>query len=89
MKMTSIPGVPSRDQIRSGMAFYIGTGPKGAVCGNCKHKGYYDNLNVFRDGCAMYRKMAGRHGAAINKEYRACKYYEQQTDASRPLRGCA
>jgi hypothetical protein len=81
MNMTSIPGVPSRDQIRPGMAFYIGSGPKGTICGNCKNFGYYDEheREWYEKRCGQYRKMTGNHGPVIDSGYRSCKYFETKS----------
>ena len=39
--LAKLPGMPDRDGIRPGMAFYEGSGPAGACCGNCQHRGYW------------------------------------------------
>lgn len=38
--MTKLPGIPSSDQVKDGMAFFAGTGPEGKTCGDCKLRGY-------------------------------------------------
>lgn len=89
--MTKIDGVPDTDELRSGMAFFAGSGPTGKTCGDCKHRGY---MRESRNGkwnaslqqivhrasrvmkCAMFKKMSGRHGADIDADYPCCKYFE-------------
>lgn len=69
-----------------GMAYFAGSGPAGKTCGDCKHRGYqrersYPNANgapVFyrSTGCAMFKKLSGRHGPPIDAALNACKYFE-------------
>lgn len=73
LKLTDIFGSPSRSQIRPGMAYFVGTGPKGLTCGSCNH---HSEQSEGQGHCGMYRKMTGRVGAKIQAGYRACKYYE-------------
>jgi hypothetical protein len=73
LKLTEISGAYSRDQIRPGMAYFVGTGPKGLTCSGCA---YYAGLGDGRGHCGMYRRMMGRVGAKIQAGYRSCKYYE-------------
>jgi hypothetical protein len=88
--MTKLPGVPSSDQIKEGMAFFEGTGPSGQTCGKCIHRGYQrlrspkwsEDAQDFVErayrttACAMFRKLTGDHGPAVSADYHACKYFE-------------
>ena len=89
--LTEIPGVPSKAAAIRGMAHFAGSGPSGKTCGDCLHRGYrrqslkehWDAAirqmvsNFYRHpGCAMYRKLTGRHGSKIAPENHACKYFE-------------
>lgn len=91
--MTKIDGYPSSDQAIPGMAFFAGTGPEGKTCGDCKHRGYYRQSQrptwnearqeeVYRSyrvtSCAVFKKMAGHHGTPVEKDCKACKYFEQK-----------
>jgi len=78
LKLTEIFGAPTRSQIRPGMAYFVGTGPKGFTCSSCT---YYAGLGDGRGHCAMYRKMTGRVGAKIQAGYRSCKYYGAKCQA--------
>lgn len=93
LPMVKLPGVPSRDDAKPGMAFFAGTGPAGKTCGDCKLRGYsressHGHWNeargqlVYRSyrvqKCAQFKKMTGHHGTDVNAEYRACKYFEQK-----------
>lgn len=89
--MTKIEGVADTDQAIPGMAFFAGTGPDGKTCGLCKHRGlirqsqtstWSEKLQqqvhkTYRTTqCAMFKKLAGVHGAAVKKDYPCCKYFE-------------
>jgi hypothetical protein len=74
-----------------GMAHFAGTGPDGATCGQCKFRGYWRermNGSGFPIGgsrsqaCAKFHSLTGGHGPAINKNLRACKYFEPVTGRS-------
>lgn len=93
-RMTKLPGVPDRDDVRPGMASYFGTGPLGSTCGNCRFYGYYkagkDKVNprtqLFESrqvktlGCKMYATLTHSHGPAVNKDWAACKYWEAKIE---------
>jgi hypothetical protein len=68
-----IEGVPDRDSIRPGMAFYAGTGPLGKTFGSCEH---LDCMGGKKPRCAMFRKLAGRRGETVDKRNAACKYFK-------------
>lgn len=89
--MTKIEGVPDSDSALPGMAFFAGTGPAGATCGLCKHRGYFrqsargsfdkrTNSTVHKSyrvtKCAQFKRMTGRHGSDVDADYAACKYFE-------------
>jgi hypothetical protein len=72
-QLTTIEGVPDRSSLKAGMAHFANTGPFGETCGNCTH------LGTGKQGlarCMMFRKLTGRLGEYINKNYRACKYFK-------------
>jgi hypothetical protein len=61
------------------MAYFAGSGPRGAICGGCQHKGYQHFDAVRRKlGCAMFHRLTGKHGPAINASWSACKYFEER-----------
>jgi hypothetical protein len=90
--LTRLPGAPDRDDIKPGMAFYEGTGPAGAFCGNCQHRGYWragrtvfneqtgmlEEKSVHCSGCALFLKFTHRHGPEVKKEWKACKYHQRK-----------
>jgi hypothetical protein len=89
--MTKIDGVPSTDQVKPGMAFFADTGPFGKTCGDCKFRGYHRQREIWSEDqqtfvtkayrvqkCEMFRKMAGRHGPDVDKDYLACKFFEEK-----------
>lgn len=94
LPMTSTPGSPDKNMAKPGMAYFEGTGPVGKTCGDCNHRGYYqegkprwdparnttvtDRRRVQK--CVMFRKLSGGHdsGGPVNRNWRACKYFEQK-----------
>lgn len=91
--MTVIEGVPDSTSARPGMAFFCGTGPAGKTCGDCIHRGYkregrkgtwseklqqevYRNYQVQK--CAVFKKMAGKHGQDVDADNPSCKYFQQK-----------
>lgn len=93
MPMTKIEGVPDNAEAKPGMAFFAGTGPFAAKCGECVHRGYrrrsanghYDpntgetHHRIYHvGGCAMFHKLSGHHGPPIEKDWEACKYFERK-----------
>jgi hypothetical protein len=93
---TKIDGVHDSDELRPGMAFFLGSGPAGQTCGSCRHRGYsYEKPTKNRKtgktelkgvrtfGCAMYHKLsAGKHGDPVDRRWAACKYWEGKSHAS-------
>ena len=92
--LTAIEGVPDSDDAVPGMAFFAGSGPSGKTCGGCKFRGYkrsgiYPKWNealqreVYRtynvQSCAKFKEMTGRHGSPVDKDNRACKYFEPKS----------
>jgi hypothetical protein len=71
--MTKLDGVPDREDAKPGMAFFANTGPFGATCGDCSHRRFKQGKGM---ACAMYHKLTGRHGAAVDRHWSACKYFE-------------
>lgn len=91
--MTKIEGIPDTDDVKPGMAFFAGTGPYGKTCGTCKHRGvvrqsqkatYSERLKEFvhrsyrTTQCAMFKKLSGNHGGSGDKNWSACKYFEDK-----------
>ena len=84
-------GVPDREDMRPGMAFFAGTGPAGKTCGGCKFRGYRRESQKGRwseqeqaivhktyrvQKCAQFKKMSGHHGPDVATDYPCCKYFE-------------
>lgn len=95
--MTEIEGVPNKTDIREGMAYFSNTGPFGTFCGGCAHRGYYkkqerfnkttgewETKNTRTSGCALFHKMAGKHGPAVNEKWCSCKYFEPKPPEKTP-----
>jgi hypothetical protein len=95
--MTKIEGVADTDEALPGMAFFAGTGPFGKTCGDCKHRGliresqkatYSEQAKDFvhksyrTSQCAKFKRLCGEYGAAVKKDYPACKYFEQKAKRS-------
>jgi hypothetical protein len=88
--MTRLPGIPDTDEIKPGMAFFVGTGPLGKTCGDCAHRGYWrpakDKFNPrtqlleekhYRtQACRKYFELSMRHGLPVKADWAACKYWE-------------
>jgi hypothetical protein len=64
-----------------GMAHWAGTGPTGAMCGQCANFGYFDwNGRHKPNGCALYFALTGVHGKHPLPEVTpACKYFNGLT----------
>jgi hypothetical protein len=89
--MTRLPGVPDRDDVKPGMAHFAGSGPYGATCGTCLHRGYWragkekfnkrtgliEERRIRSQGCKIYMKLAMQYGPPVDKRWAACKYYEE------------
>jgi hypothetical protein len=75
--LTQIEGVPDRDSVKPGMAFFTGTGPPGETCGVCEHCGPTSDTDrkTGKVRCAVFLKLASRRGETISKQYAACKYF--------------
>jgi hypothetical protein len=73
-----IPGVPDSGDLVPGMAYFPGTGPPGATCGQCKWKGYIrtDTVRITWRGCEKFKKLTGRVGPEFINDTPACKYFE-------------
>lgn len=91
--MTKLPGVPSTDNALPGMAHFANTGPYGKTCGGCRFRGLYRESQkatwneanqdfvhkTYRTTqCQMFKKLCGEYGAAVKKDYPACKYFEEK-----------
>jgi hypothetical protein len=88
--MTKLPGVPDRDDIRPGMAYFAGTGPQGKTCGDCAHHGYQREVisprpdgstawhHKYHGGCRRYKQLAGHDGPVVKKAYPACREFHQK-----------
>ena len=77
-------------QIRAtyeGQAYFANTGPFGATCHECIFWGYYQQRRdragnstktTFRNGCAKYHALTGKHGAVVPATAPACRYFERK-----------
>jgi hypothetical protein len=74
--MTKIDGVPDRDSVKPGMAYFAGTGPFGETCGTCLHRGCIGAKGRRVNGCAVFKSLTGRHGCVVNQYNHSCKYFE-------------
>lgn len=89
--MTKLDGVPDTDQVKPGMAYFEGTGPAGQTCGKCKHRGYsrissngtwskytqqIEHRTYRVTSCAKFKALAGEHGPSVDRDWKACKYFE-------------
>lgn len=90
LPLTQIEGVPSRQGLIRGTAYFAGTGPASEKCGTCKHYGYYRKSrfgNTYQtQACWMFRKLTGKYGPRLNRETPSCKYFEKK-DNKKPPRG--
>ena len=63
-----------------GMAFWAGTGPTGAKCGQCVFYGYRyirpNGQESKRNGCAEFYRMTGKVGDALSRTQVGCKYFK-------------
>jgi hypothetical protein len=85
--MTKVPGVPDKDDVHPGMAYFSNTGPFCETCGTCAHRGYRRKIYVNgvermrnTNGCALFNKMTGKHGGVVQPEWLACKFWEKIDD---------
>lgn len=94
LPMVKVDGVPDRESIRPGMAFFCGTGPFATKCGDYIHRGYKRESRNGRwdetlkqmvhrsynvSKCAIFNKMSGHHGADVDADNPSCKYFEQKS----------
>ena len=77
--MTKIEGVPGKREVKSGMAYFAGTGPNGSTCGKCAFWGNRE----FEKKCVKFREMAHEWGANLRKTQAACKYFSPVAPAER------
>jgi hypothetical protein len=75
--LTKLPGVRDSGDVRPGMAYYTGSGPPGATCGDCRFRGYWANSDRKSRGCEKFYLLSGRHGPAVKMAWMACKYFEK------------
>lgn len=95
--MTKVEGVPDSSAAVPGMAYFPDTGPFGRTCGECIHRGYkrVSSKETFNErtqtwfaktrsvtACAMFKRLAGCHGPAIDADNHACKYFEAKPEAT-------
>jgi hypothetical protein len=67
-----------------GQAHFAGSGPADKTCGDCRFRGYFRRTVTKKHGakstrtyrCAKFHALTGRHGPAISKYLRSCKYFE-------------
>ena len=94
--LTHISGVPDKNKVLPGMAFFPDTGPFGKTCGDCKFRGYWRQsakeivdprtgeviTRTYRSyGCEMFKKLSGNHGPVVQPEWPSCKYFEKKDKA--------
>lgn len=94
--LTKLPGIPDRDDVKPGMAHFVGSlGDPSKTCGDCKWRGYYrkgkDKVNphtqlieskqVKTMGCREFLRLTHRHGPPVFSEWRACKFYAPRESA--------
>ena len=73
--MTRLQGVPSKDQVKPGMAHFAGTGPLHSICGQCKFFAQFKQEQE-RGRCQKYRQLTGSEGGLIRRGYSSCKYFQ-------------
>jgi len=81
-------------QIRSthqGQAYFGGSGPFGATCGECIHLGYFrqhrnkagDTIkSTHASGCAKFYEFTHKHGPAVPAHAPACRYFERKENGN-------
>lgn len=78
--LTTIEGVPDSSTAVPGMAYFADTGPATKTCGDCELRGYHrqrgNGKTYHTAGCAMFKKLSGRHGPPVGRDNKACKYFE-------------
>ena len=72
--LTRVENCPDRSQAVSGMAYFAGTGPPGATCGNCMF--YGNGRKGFERRCRKFQEMAHKWGSNLCKFQSGCKYFE-------------
>lgn len=82
LPLTRIEGVPSKEEIIPGMAYYAGSGPASATCKGCKWYGYYRESKEGKSyrtmACNMFKKLTGKFGPRLKAHTPACKYFERK-----------
>jgi hypothetical protein len=77
MSLTRIEGVPTRAEVKPGMAHFAYTGPAGKTCGDCAAcQIQAGRRELYR--CATFKRLTGKIGNCIMKQFGACKYFEQK-----------
>lgn len=74
--MTKLDGVPSKDQVKPGMAHFSGSGPINSICGQCSFFVQFKSEQE-RGRCQKYQKLTGSEGNLIRRGYAACKYFSR------------
>lgn len=87
LPLTKIEGVPDKlNDTRPGMAYFVGTGPQGRTCGDCKFRGYKRESRkgtFYHTGsCRKFLEQSKRHGPEVNRHNPSCKYFEAKADGS-------
>jgi hypothetical protein len=98
---TKLPNVPDSDaDVRPGMASFLGSGPAGATCESCIHRGYYragkskfdEQTGLIEEtrkrtmGCKEFLRLNHRHGPAVDRSWAACKYYIATQPPPKPVK---
>lgn len=71
--LTRIEGVPSKNEVKPGMAFFEGTGPAGKFCGDCMFR-KEDRPSI----CMKFTVLAGKRGPPVRAYWRSCKYFVEK-----------
>ena len=85
LPLTKIEGVPHKEEIIRGMAYFSGTGPSESNCRECEFYGYMrvsKKEKLYRvAACLMFKKLTGKYGPRFDKMSAACKYFSPKKKA--------
>ena len=72
---------------REGQAHFAGTGPFGAICGECVYLGYWrqrlnGNGEIVKTervgGCEKFHQLTGKHGPVVPPGTEACRHFQRR-----------
>jgi hypothetical protein len=75
-----------------GQAYFGGSGPFAATCGDCVFLGYYQQRRnksgdathaVYRGGCHKFYELTNKHGPIVPANASACKYFERKPEENK------